>query len=356
VQQVHTAEGATEAVGARDDRRRYGSCRRVRRPAALRKLSARETTGRATEAAGAGQAGPARSETSGASHRTSDASAGQAGPARSETSGASHRTSDASAGQAGPARSETSGASHRTSDASAGRARPARSETSGAGHRTSDASAGRAETGRQGETSGESCRTSQKPAVPRDKCERRFRATSASSGSARRVRAAVPRDECEQRFRATSASSGSARRVRAAVPRDECEPRFCATSASSGSARRVRAAVQRDKCEQRFRATSASRSGSVIRGGARGASARGESQNFGWRPVRAARRSSRTAECGRPPCAEVAFSGIKGGGAFWILQSRRSEHPYGGNCTERHRTRTTAGGAAYAVPCESTRT
>ena len=189
MQQGHTAE----AVGARDDRRRYGSCRRVRRPAALRKLSARGTTGRATEAAGAGQAGPARSETSGASHRTSDASAGQAGPARSETSGASHRTSDASAG----------------------RARPARSETSGAGHRTSDASAGRAETGRQGETSGESCRTSQKPAVPRDKCERRFRATSASSGSARRVRAAVPRDECEQRFRATSASSGSARRVRA---------------------------------------------------------------------------------------------------------------------------------------------
>ena len=178
MQQVHTAEGATEAVGARDDRRRYGSCRRVRRPAALRKLSARETTGRATEAAGAGQAGPARSE--------------------------------------------TSGASHRTSDASAGRARPARSETSGAGHRTSDASAGRAETGRQGETSGESCRTSQKPAVPRDKCEQRFRATSASSGSARRVRTAVPRDECGQRFRATSASNGSARRVRAAVPRDEC--------------------------------------------------------------------------------------------------------------------------------------
>ena len=53
MQQVHTAEGATEAVGARDDRRRYGSCRRVRRPAALRKLSARETTGRATEAVGA---------------------------------------------------------------------------------------------------------------------------------------------------------------------------------------------------------------------------------------------------------------------------------------------------------------
>ena len=88
--QVHTAEkrarettgGATEAVGARDDRRRYGSCRRVRRPAALRKLSARETTGRATEAASAGRARPARSETSGAGHRTSDISAGRARPAR----------------------------------------------------------------------------------------------------------------------------------------------------------------------------------------------------------------------------------------------------------------------------------
>ena len=51
MQQAHTAETsarettgrATEAVGVRDDRRRYGSCRRVRRPDALRKLSARET-------------------------------------------------------------------------------------------------------------------------------------------------------------------------------------------------------------------------------------------------------------------------------------------------------------------------
>ena len=48
-----TTGRATEAVGARDDRRRYGSCRRVRRPAALRKLSAREKTGRATETVGA---------------------------------------------------------------------------------------------------------------------------------------------------------------------------------------------------------------------------------------------------------------------------------------------------------------
>ncbi len=74
----------------------------------------------------------------------------------------------------------------------------------------------------------------------------------------------------------------------------------------------------------------------------RGKRARRE-PNFGWHPVRAARRSSRTAESGRPPYAEVAFSGIKGGGAFWILQSRRSEHPHRGNCTERHRTRTHSG-------------
>ncbi len=74
----------------------------------------------------------------------------------------------------------------------------------------------------------------------------------------------------------------------------------------------------------------------------RGKRARRE-PNIGWRPLRAARRSSRTAESGRPPYAEVAFSGIKGGGAFWILQSRRSEHPHGGNCTERHRARTHCG-------------
>ncbi len=49
------------------------------------------------------------------------------------------------------------------------------------------------------------------------------------------------------------------------------------------------------------------------------------------------------AESGRPPYEEVAFSGIKKGGAFWILQSGRSEHPYGGNCTARHRARTHSG-------------
>jgi hypothetical protein len=49
------------------------------------------------------------------------------------------------------------------------------------------------------------------------------------------------------------------------------------------------------------------------------------------------------AESGTPPYEEVAFSGIKGGGAFWILQSRRSEHPHRGNCTARHRARRHSG-------------
>jgi hypothetical protein len=84
---------------------------------------------------------------------------------------------------------------------------------------------------------------------------------------------------------------------------------------------------------QRFRVTSARRSEPVIRRGARGASARGESQTLGG--ARYERSSAKEFEDGRPPYEEVAFSGIKGGGAFWILQSRRSEHPHGGNCTER---------------------
>jgi hypothetical protein len=37
---------------------------------------------------------------------------------------------------------------------------------------------------------------------------------------------------------------------------------------------------------------------------------------------------------------EVAFSGIKGGGALRILQSKRSKHPFRGNCTARDSART----------------
>jgi hypothetical protein len=100
----------------------------------------------------------------------------------------------------------------------------------------------------------------------------------------------------------------------------------------------------------------ADRSESVIWGGARGTSARGGSQTSGD-----ARYERREGVRGRPKAAgrlaqKLPSPALKGGGAFWILQSRRSEHPYGGNCTERHRARTIAGGAAYAVPCESTRT
>ncbi len=115
-----------------------------------------------------------------------------------------------------------------------------------------------AETSRRSETSGASCRTSQEPAVPRDK---RAQKRKQSSGVA---------------------PEGQARAERA---------KHWVTPSTSGGAQR----------------------------------------------------SSRTAESGRPPFEEVAFSGIKGGGAFWILQSRRSEHPHGGNCTARHRARTHCG-------------
>ncbi len=62
------------------------------------------------------------------------------------------------------------------------------------------------------------------------------------------------------------------------------------------------------------------------------------------------------AESGKPPYEEVAFSGIKGGGEFRILQSRHSEHPYGG--TVRHGTVQghIAGRATRAALCDSART
>ena len=74
----------SEDKRVRDDRRRSGSCRRARRPGALRKLSARETTGGHTEAVVARKAalGPARSETSGASYRTSGDQRGTSGDQR----------------------------------------------------------------------------------------------------------------------------------------------------------------------------------------------------------------------------------------------------------------------------------
>jgi len=54
VARLELNQRGTSETSARDDRRRYRSCRRARRPAALRKLSARETTGGTTEAVGAG--------------------------------------------------------------------------------------------------------------------------------------------------------------------------------------------------------------------------------------------------------------------------------------------------------------
>ncbi len=175
----------------------------------------------------------------------------RAEPARRETSGTT---------RAEPARREASGAARAESAETSQRgARPVARATGRA-----EASTRRADTSQRSGTSGASCRTSQEPAVPRDK-----------------------------RAQKRISHQGQARAERAKL--------WVAPGTSSA-------------------------------------------------------KEFEDGQCGRPPCAEVAFSGIKGGGAFWILQSRRSERPYGGNCTERHRARTTAGGAAYAVPCESTRT
>ncbi len=104
--------------------------------------------------------------------------------------------------------------------------------------------------------------------------------------------------------RATSATAAETSR------RSETSGASCRTS--------QKPAVPRGKCAQKRISHQERRP--------RGKRARRE-PNSGWRPVRAAQRSSRTVDSGRPPYAEVAFSGIKGGGAFWILQSRRSEHP-----------------------------
>ncbi len=80
-----------------------------------------------------------------------------------------HGTSEASA-EARSARDERDQRGARPVAQATGRATSARDER---GQRGSETSARRAETGRQGETSGESCRTSQEPAVPRDECEQK---------------------------------------------------------------------------------------------------------------------------------------------------------------------------------------
>ncbi len=112
----------------------------------------------------------------------------------------------------------------------------------------------------------------------------------------------------------------------------------------AGGARPVARAAGRAR-SQRFRVTSAHRSEPVIRGGGHGASARGRSQTLGVRPVRAEEREGIR---GQPRAAgrltkKLPFPALKGGGAFRILQSRHSEHPYGGNCTAQHRARTHSG-------------
>ena len=132
---------------------------------------------------------------------------------------------------------------------------------------------------------------------------------------------------------------------------------------SEASAERAETSAERDQWRelpdergQRFRATSASRSESVIRGGARGASARGESQTLG---------GARYERCegvrGRPNAAgrlaqKLPSPALKEAERFGILQSGRFEHPYGGNCTAGTVQGQQAGRATRAAPCESTLT
>jgi hypothetical protein len=147
--------------------------------------------------------------------------------------------------------------------------------------------------------------------------------------------AAKPLDE-ERTSGETAGQSKNQRRSRrtkqepAAKPPDEART-------SGEAARRAK--------NQRFRETSARKDEPVTSRDTQGASARRRSQTLGVRGVQAE-------ECGgirgRPRAAgwtyeKVAFSCVKGGGALRILQSKRFEHPYEGNCTARHRARTHRG-------------
>jgi hypothetical protein len=156
-------------------------------------------------------------------------------------------------------------------------------------------------------------------------------------------RATSARDERDQRgARPVARATGRARPAR-----DERRP--------AGGARPAARAAGRAR-SQRFRATSADRSGSVIWGGARGTSARGESQTSGD-----ARYERREGVRGRPKAAgrlaqklpspalkEAERSGSYNPGDLNTLT--------GGTVRNGTVQGQIAGGAAYAVPCESTRT
>jgi hypothetical protein len=123
----------------------------------------------------------------------------------------------------------------------------------------------------------------------------------------------------------------------------------------AGGVRPVARAAGRAR-SQRFRATSADRSKSVIRGGARGASARGESQTLGGaRYERPEGVRGRLNAAGRlaqklpsPALKEAERPGSYNPGDLNTLT--------GGTIRNGTVQGHIAGGAAYAVPCESTRT
>ena len=178
-----------------------------------------------------------------------------------------------------------------------------------------------------------------------------------AGNSAGRAGASAERDQWrelpdERRPASPSGTSGDqpARAERAETSQPELNQRR-----SAGRVRPVARAAGRAR-SQRFRATSASRSESVIRGGARGASARGESQTLGG-----ARYERREGVRGRPNAAgrlaqklpspalkEAERSGSYNPGDLNTLT--------GGTVRNGTVQGHIAGGAGYAVPCESTRT
>ncbi len=163
---------------------------------------------------------------------------------------------------------------------------------------------------------------------------------SEASGAAR---AEPARSEASGAARAEPARSEASGATRAEPARSEASGAAQAEPAetSQRGARPVARAAGRAR-SQRFRVTSAHRSEPVNKGGAPGVSARGRSQTVGVRPARAEEREGIR---GRPRAAgrltkKLPSPALKEVERFWILQSRRFEHPYEGNCTARHRART----------------
>ncbi len=134
-----------------------------------------------------------------------------------------------------------------------------------------------------------------------------------------------------QRFRETSAHedgprSASKRKTSGDQPAKQDQRRSCRTSQEPAVPRGKCARGRTEKCEQaqdQRRPPGEARPAAKLpdeprtSGSAREARARADQSS-----------------------AETSKEHIKGDGALWILQSKRFEHPFGGNCTAWHRART----------------